>query len=270
MKTVGDARNVSKKALEISVLIAGNAGIVLILPTTAPKEMDRGRKTAPGCCHRTASSQGKWINHNEMDKERNPKELKSTRNEQYRTSQRQLEADEKLETDVIPKVTLGNHLSEEQIRIVQQMLFEERDAFCTSSQDVGCAEGLKHKIILSDTTSVQKHYIAVPRPLYPELKRYIEDLLNRKFIQKSKSPYSSCCVIFRKKDGSMRLCIGYRELNDKTTADRHPIPRIQDTLDSLSGNKWFSTNGLRESISSRLYGPRKSPFNGFCDTLGSL
>ena len=56
----------------------------------------------------------KFKDHNEMDKERNPKELKATRDVQYRTSQRQLEADEKLETDVVPKVTLGNHLSEDQ------------------------------------------------------------------------------------------------------------------------------------------------------------
>ncbi|XP_065068251.1 uncharacterized protein LOC135693652 [Rhopilema esculentum] len=210
----------------------------------------------------------KFKDHNEMDKEENPKELKSTRNEQYRTSQRQLEADEKLATDVIPKVTLGNHLSEEQKRSVQQMLYEERHAFCTSSQDVGCAEGLKHKIILNVTTPVQKHYIAVPRSLYPELKRYIEDLLNRKFIEKSKSPYSSCCVIVRKKDGSMRLCIDYRELNDKTTADRHPIPRIQDTLDSLSGNKWFSTIDQGKAYHQGFMDPESRHLTAFVTPWG--
>ena len=131
---------------------------------------------------------------------------------------------------MIPKVTLGSNLSE---RSAQQMRYEEQDAFCTSSQDAGCAEGLKYKIILSDPTPVQKQYIAIPKPLYPKLKRYIEDLLDCGFIQRSKSQYSSCCVIVRKKDGSMRLCIDYRELNNKTTADRHPIPRIQDTLDRL-------------------------------------
>ena len=81
---------------------------------------------------------------------------------------------------------------------------------------------------------MQKNYIDVPKPLYPELKHYIEDFLNRGFIQKSKSPYSSCCVILRKKDGSLRLCVDYRELNNKTIADRHPIPRVQDTLDNLA------------------------------------
>ena len=44
----------------------------------------------------------------------------------------------------------------------------------------------------------------------------------------------------RKRDGTMRLCIDYRSLNDKTIDDRHPLPCIQESLDSLGGNSWFS------------------------------
>ena len=47
------------------------------------------------------------------------------------------------------------------------------------------------------------------------------------------------CV--RKKDGKMRMCVDYRQLNGKTVPDCQPIPRIQDILDGLSGQKWFST-----------------------------
>lgn len=45
----------------------------------------------------------------------------------------------------------------------------------------------------------------------------------------------------RKKNGSLRLCIDYRDLNRKTVPDKQPIPRIQDILDGLGGQKWFST-----------------------------
>ena len=109
--------------------------------------------------------------------------------------------DEKL----VPPVASSDSLSGDQKLKIKQLLFEERDAFCADDQDVGCAKDLQLKINLSDKTPVQKSYIGVPQPLYPELKHYIEDLLNRGFIQKSKSPYSSCCVIVRKKDGSLRL-----------------------------------------------------------------
>ena len=89
-------------------------------------------------------------------------------------------------------------------------------------------------------SSVQKNSVAVPKPLYPEVKAYIEDLLNRDFIRKSFSSYSSPVVCVRKKDHSLRLCVDYRALNKKTRSDRHPIPRIQETLDNLGGNSWFS------------------------------
>ena len=68
----------------------------------------------------------------------------------------------------------------------------------------------------------------------------MEDLLNRGWIQKSRSPYSSPIVCVRKKDGSLRLCMDYRELNQKSIPDRHSIPRVQDILNSLSGSAWFS------------------------------
>ena len=210
----------------------------------------------------------KFKDRQEMEEERRPEASSVIENVEVQTIQRHEEAEGDIDNNLIPKVTLGSNLSEEQIRSAQLMLYEERDAFCTSSQDVGCTEGLKHKIILSDSTPVQKHYVAVPKPLYPELKRYIEDLLNRGFIQRSKSPYSSCCVIVRKKDGSMRLCIDYRELNDKTTADRHPISRIQDTLDSLSGQKWFSTIDQGKAYHQGFMDPESRPLTAFVTPWG--
>ena len=120
------------------------------------------------------------------------------------------------------------------------MLREEAGAFAIDDEDVGNIEGLKMNINLIDNHPIQKNYLSIPRPLYPEVKSYIEDLLNRNFIRKSKSSFSSSVVCVRKKDGGLRLCVDYRSLNQKTVPDRHPIPRIQETLDNLGGNHWFS------------------------------
>ena len=173
--------------------------------------------------------------------------------------------DEKL----VPPVALCDSLSNDQKLKIKQLLFEERDAFCADDQDVGCAENFQLKINLSDKTPVQKNYIGVPKPLYPELKHYIEDLLNRCFIQKSKSPYSSCCVIVRKKDGSLRLCIDYRELNNKTIADRHLIPHVQDTLDNLAGQKWFSAIDQGKAYRQGFMHPESRALTAFV-TLGDF
>ena len=139
----------------------------------------------------------------------------------------------------IPEVDLSG-LTIKQRGQGEQLLREEADAFGRNDNDIGCIPELQMDINLTDSQPVQKSYLAVPRPLYPEVKAYIEDLLNGGFIRKSKSPFSSSVVCARKKAGGMRLCIDYRELNKKTIPDRHPIPRIQEALDSVGGKSWFS------------------------------
>ena len=72
------------------------------------------------------------------------------------------------------------------------------------------------------------------------MKAYVEDLLNGNCIRTSTSSYSSPVVCVRKRDGELRLCVDFRELNSRTTPDRHPLSRVQETLDNLGGNSWFS------------------------------
>ncbi len=132
------------------------------------------------------------------------------------------------------------HLSEGQQEAVRRVLREECEAFAYDSDDVGCIPSLKMHITLHDTSPVQKTYMSVPKPLHSEVKEYLQDLLRRGWITPSRSPYSSPVVCVRKKDGGLRLCVDFRELNRKSVPDRHPIPRIQDMLDALGGSSWFS------------------------------
>ena len=102
------------------------------------------------------------------------------------------------------KVDLSGLTSDQQ-SLVREMLREERAAFTAYDDDIGCINDLQMEINLTDRQPVQKNYASIPRPLYPEVKHYLEDLLNKNFIRKSKSPYSSSVVCVRKKDGKMRL-----------------------------------------------------------------
>ena len=95
-------------------------------------------------------------------------------------------------------------------------------------------------INLADNQPIQRNYTLIPRPLHEEVKSYIEDLLNKGWIQPSRSAYGSPVVCVRKKDGDLRLCVDFRELNNKTVSNCHPIPCVQDILDNLGGNSWFS------------------------------
>ncbi|KAL0561633.1 hypothetical protein IC582_002073 [Cucumis melo] len=78
-----------------------------------------------------------------------------------------------------------------------------------------------------------------------ELKVQLQELLDKGFIRPSVSPWSALVLFVKKKDGSMRLCIDYRELNKVTVKNRYPLPRIDDLFDQLQGATVFSNIDLR-------------------------
>ena len=150
------------------------------------------------------------------------------------------------------------------------LLAEEADAFAKDDNDVAFIPDLELDLDLEDQTPVQKNYVhvAVPKPLYPEVKAYIEDLLNRNFIKKSSSSYSSPVVCVRKKDQSLRLCVDFGALNKKTRPNLHPIPRIQEMLDNLGGNSWFSVLDQGKAYHEGFMSPNSQPLTAFITPWG--
>ena len=78
-----------------------------------------------------------------------------------------------------------------------------------------------------------------------ELKKQLDELLEKGYIRPSVSPWGAPVLFVKKKDGSMRLCIDYRELNKITIKNRYPLPRIDDLFDQLKGATDFSKIDLR-------------------------
>lgn len=72
------------------------------------------------------------------------------------------------------------------------------------------------------------------------LNQEIEELLKQGAIVPSSSPFSAPVLFVKKKDGSLRLCVDYRMLNDRTIRNKFPLPVIDDIIDSLGGAKYFS------------------------------
>ena len=73
----------------------------------------------------------------------------------------------------------------------------------------------------------------------------MEELLEKHFIRPSVSPWGALVLLVKKKDGSMRLCVDYRQLNKVTIKSRYPLPRIGDLMDQLVGAEVFSKIDLR-------------------------
>ena len=73
-----------------------------------------------------------------------------------------------------------------------------------------------------------------------KLKEQLKDLLDKGFIRPSTSPWGAPVLFVRKKDGSLRMCIDYRQLNKVTIKNIYPLPRIDDLFDQLQGARYFS------------------------------
>ncbi|GJR26023.1 putative reverse transcriptase domain-containing protein [Tanacetum coccineum] len=76
--------------------------------------------------------------------------------------------------------------------------------------------------------------------LPPELSDQLQELADRGFIRLSTSPWGAPVLFVKKKDGSFRMCIDYRELNKLTIKNRYPLPRIDDLFDQLQGSSVYS------------------------------
>ena len=72
-----------------------------------------------------------------------------------------------------------------------------------------------------------------------ELKKQLDELIKAGFIQPSKSPFGAPILFVKKKDGTMRMCIDYRALNEITIKNSYPLPRIDELFDRLHGAKVF-------------------------------
>ena len=78
-----------------------------------------------------------------------------------------------------------------------------------------------------------------------ELKVQLQELLDKKFIRPSTSPWGAPVLFVKKKNDSLRLCIDCRELNKVTVKNKYPLPRIDDLFDQLQGAQVFSKIDLR-------------------------
>lgn len=89
-----------------------------------------------------------------------------------------------------------------------------------------------------------------------ELRKQLDELLAKKFIKPSTSPYGSPVLFVRKKDGTLRMCVDYRGLNGITRKNRHPLPRIDELIDRFRGARYFSKLDLLSGYhQQRIYEP---------------
>ena len=124
-------------------------------------------------------------------------------------------------------------------------MVRNEDVFAKSDTDLGKTNVIKHDIRTGDKPPVVQRPRRIAQEQVKDLQEQIYKLRDQGTIRPSNSNWASNVLLVRKKDGSWRLCIDYRELNSKTkNQDPYILPRIDDTLDTLSGAKYFASLDL--------------------------
>lgn len=159
-------------------------------------------------------------------------------------------------------------LSEPEQLKVRDLLYKYSSVFSAHEGDLGCTDLLAHEIPLVDDVPIRQRYRRIPPSDYDSVKAHINQLLEAQVIRESCSPYASPIVLVKKKDGSLRMCVDYRQLNSKTRRDAFPLPRIEESLDALSGAKWFSTLDLASGYNQVPMAEKDKSKTAFCTPFG--
>ena len=139
---------------------------------------------------------------------------------------------------------LPENLSPLQQQQLNELFKEYQDVFSQGDEDLGNTPLLEHGIETHGPSLRQPYRRQNPAVRREEMAQ-VQQMLSSNVIRPSNSPWASPVVMVRKKDGSLRFCVDFRQLNAATVKDAHPLPRIDDLLDALHGAKWFSTLDLK-------------------------
>jgi hypothetical protein len=146
------------------------------------------------------------------------------------------------------------HLTDGEIQGLEELLTEHEDIFPGADEDYGRNKKVYLRIDTGDARSIRQPPRRIPLAEQAEVKEMLDKMQRNGVIEESESPWSSPVVLVRKKNGELRFCVDYRKLNDVTKKDCFPLPRIDDTLNTLAGAKWFSTLDLwRGAIGKSMY-----------------
>jgi hypothetical protein len=158
-------------------------------------------------------------------------------------------------------------LSEEQLKTLKEVLNSNKDLFSKTLSEPGKAANVFHRIDTGNNPPVNRPPYRAGFKEKKIIEEQVKDMLEKGVIKESQSPWASPVVLVGKKDGSVRFCVDYGKLNKITKRDVYPLPRIDDSLNSLGKSKYFSTLDLTSGywqIPMALEDMEKTAFISHC------
>lgn len=207
----------------------------------------------------------------QQTEEENSNEVSSTSTEDpisvYRTKMESSDLELPEHLVKLYDVSRVNLEPDDQLKL-KSLLVEFQDVFSKGDSDLGCFTEMKFTINTEEAAPVKHKMRRTPLGFEKEEEGHLKKMLDNGIIRKSSSSWASSPVLVRKKDGTVRYCLDYRDLNAKTVKDRWPLPSISDCLDTLQGNAWFSTLDLAAGYWQFLIEEEDIPKTAFLTKFG--
>ena len=153
----------------------------------------------------------------------------------------------------------------------ERMLMEHHHIFSLDKNEIGCTDTAEHIIELMDDELFKERFRQIAPPLLEEVWENLQDMLDGGAIRPLKSPWCNAIVLVRKKDRTLRFCIDFRKLNARTKKDSFPLPRMQETMEtmeSMVGARFFSSMDLKSGFWQVQMLEKSRQYTAF--TVGSL
>src|SRR3954465_7478193 len=122
--------------------------------------------------------------------------------------------------------------------------------------------------LLPGTRPISKRPYRMPANDLEEIKKQIKELLEKGYIRPSSSPWGAPVLFVLKKDGTLRMCVDYRSLNEVTIKNKYPLPMINDLFDQLEGATVFSKIDLRSGYHQLKISEQDIPKTAFTTRYG--
>ena len=135
----------------------------------------------------------------------------------------------------------SEHLTPPEAADMSAVLRQYQDCFRREGEPMGHTDLVTHKIDTGDARPIKQPPRRLPASQRTLVEEEVRKMLDEGIIEPSSSPWAAPIVLVKKKSGGVRFCVDYRKLNAVTRKDAYPLPRIDETIEALSGSIYFST-----------------------------
>ena len=151
-----------------------------------------------------------------------------------------------------------------------QLVHRYHHIFSKDEYDLGRAKLIQHRINTGEAKPFRQTLRRQPEKYLRVINEQVEFMKQQGLIENAQSDWASNVVLAKKKDGSLRFCVDYRQLNSRTIKDTYPLTLIGSCLDALGGSEWFSTFDLRSGYHQVVLAPEDADKTTFLTRKGAF